>query len=284
MTQFAAVIGAGEIGGATIEAIASLDCVSEVRLIDDNSTAAAGKALDAMQAGACQARSTRFVGTGDVRAAAGAIAIVLADSFGPASREFQGEQGLALVRRVWELAIQERSVIICAGTTHAQLIRTSVGELHIDRKRIVGTAAAAFESAARAMVGIALDGNGTNVSLMVLGLPPAAAVPCWSQAAVNGASLTSRLSAAQLAAIDERLPALWPPGPYALGSAAARAVRACVQGTRAPMTLFVSLDGELKMRNVVAALPVRLGPGGVLQVIEPDLSPHDRVRLMAVEG
>jgi malate/lactate dehydrogenase len=119
---------------------------------------------------------------------------------------------------------------------------------------------------------------------MVLGLPPAASVPCWSQAAVNGAALTSRLSAAQIAAIDGRLPKLWPPGAYALGSAAARAVRACLHGARTPMTLFISLDGEMKMRNLVAALPVRLAPGGVVEVIEPDLSPHDRVRLMAVEG
>lgn len=284
MTEFAAVIGAGEIGGATLQAIAALDCVSEVRVIDTNAGAATGKALDAMQAAAWEAHSTRIVGGSDVRAAAGATAIVLADAFGPPSREWQGEDGLGLLRRVWELAADERSVIICAGTTHAQLILTAVRELRVDRRRVVGTAPAAFESAARAMVGIALDGNGSNVSLMVLGRPPTATVPCWSQAAVNGAALTSRLTAAQIVAIEERLPRMWPPGAYALGTAAARAVRACVHGARTPMTLSVSLDGELKMRNVVAALPVRLGPGGVLQVIEPDLSPHDRVRLMAVEG
>ena len=284
MPQFAAVIGAGEIGGATLQAIAALDCVGEVRLIDACAAAAAGKALDAMQAAACESHSTRIVGAGDLRAASGAAAIVLADTFGPPSREWPAEEGLQALRTLWDLIAPEGGVIVCAGPSHSELMRVAVRELHIDRRRIVGTAPAAFESAARALVGIALDETGTDVSLMVLGLPPDAAVPCWSQGAVNGAALTSRLTAAQIAALDSRLPKLWPPGPYALGSAAAHAVRACIYGARAPLTLSVSLDGEMNMRNVVAALPVRLEPGGVVEVIEPELSPHDRVRLMAMEG
>ncbi len=278
MTRFAAVIGAGEIGGATLQAVAALDCVSEVRLIDAAATVASGKALDALQAAAWEAHSTRVIGSDDVRAASGAAAIVLADAFGPPSREWQGEEGLALLRGVWDVAADEQSVIVCAGAAHAQLMRTAVRELHIDRRRIVGSAPAAFESAARALVGIALDGNGSNVSLMILGVPPAAAVPCWSQAAVNGVALTARLSAAQIAAVESRLPKLWPPGACALGSAAARTVRACVHGARTPMTLSVALDGEMKIRNEVAALPVRLGPGGVVEIIEPELSPQERVR------
>jgi malate/lactate dehydrogenase len=280
VTPFVAVIGGGDIGGATAQAIASLDCVREVRLIDAAPGVAAGKALDITVAAASEHCATSVVGSADVNGAAGAVAIVLADSFGNPSREWQGEEGLALVRRVWEFARTDGSVIVCAGTLHAELLHRAVRELHVDRRRIVGSAPAAFESAVRSIVGVALDGDGSRVSLMVLGMPPVATVACWSQATVNGAALTGRLSAAQIAAIESRLRRLWPPGPYTLGSAAARASEAIVKGSRTELTMAVALDGELNMRGVVTALPVRLGPEGVKQIIEPELSPQEAVRLV----
>ena len=279
MTPFAAVVGAGDIGGATAQAIAALDCVREVRLIDTSPGVAAGKALDVAQAAACEGHATRLVGSEDVRSAAGAAAIVIADRFGAASREWQGEEGLALIRRVWDFAQPDGSIVVCAGIEGANLVRVAVGELHVDRRCIIGTAPAAFEAGARALVAIALDGDGSAVGLMVLGDVPAAAVPCWSQATVAGAALTSRLSAAQLQALESRLPKLWPPGPYALGSAASHAVRAIAGGSRSELTTAVALDGEMGMRHVVAALPVRLGPRGVERIVEPVLTPQERVRL-----
>ncbi|MGE5813944.1 MAG: hypothetical protein ACM36C_05620 [Acidobacteriota bacterium] len=278
MTPFAAVVGAGEIGGATAQAIATLDCVREVRLIEAAPGVAAGKALDIAQAGCSEGYRTSVIGAQDERSAAGAAAIVLADAFANPSREWQGEEGLALVRRIWGFVESERTVIVCAGAHGASLVRTSVRELHVSRRRIVGTAPAAFESAVRALAAVALDGAGTTVSLMVLGDVPSSPVPCWSAASVSGTPLTSRLSAAQINAIENRLPKLWPPGPYALASAAARAVEAIARGSRSELTTALALDGEMGMRNVVAALPVRLGPGGVDRIIEPELTPQELVR------
>ncbi|HSL20987.1 MAG TPA: hypothetical protein VK886_05585 [Vicinamibacterales bacterium] len=282
MPSFIAVIGAGELGGAAAQAIAALDCVREVRLIDTNAAGAAGKALDIMQAASLVGHATRVTATGDTRAASGAAAIVIAD-VGSTSREWQGEDALALLRRVWETAESERSVIVCAGASHAVVIGTAVREIRIDRRRILGSAPAAFESAVRSLAGIALDGSGADVSLMVLGLPPASIVPCWSQATFGGAAITSRLSAAQLAAIDARLPKLWPPGAYTLGSAAARVAAAAVRGSRRDLTTFVALDGEFGLRFSVAALPVRVGPDGAERIVEPELSPQERVRLEQLE-
>ena len=283
MTRFAAVIGAGELGGATAQAIAALECVREVRLIDPAPGVAAGKALDIAQA-ASEGYSTTIAGSQDERSAAGAAAIVLADAAGHPSREWQGEEGLALVRRLWPLAERDDAVIACAGSAGAMVVRACVRELHVDRRRIIATAPAAFESAVRALVAVATDGAGAPVSLMVLGDLPASPVPCWSQASVSGAALTSRLVPAHLHAIEMRLARLWPPGPYALASAAARAVAAIATGSRVELTTAVALDGEMGMRNVVLALPVRLGPGGVEHIIEPHLTPQESVRLGVEQG
>jgi malate dehydrogenase len=275
--SFVAVIGAGELGGATAQAIAALDCASEVRLIDAAASVASGKTLDIMQAAPSEGYSTRVTASGDTRAAAGAHAVVLADAFGAPSKEWQGEEALGLLRRVWDAAESDRTIVVCAGAAQHALIGTAVRELRIDRRRIIGTAAAAFESAARALVAPAIDGSGTEVGLMVVGTPPAL-FACWSQATVGGVALTGRVSASQMAALDARLPRLWPPAPYALASAAARACAAIVRGSRADLTTLVVLDGEMKARGVVAALPVRLGPSGVVSIQEPELSAQERVR------
>lgn len=275
--SFVAVIGAGELGGAAAQAIAALDCVAEVRLIDTAASVAAAVALDIMQAAPSHGYTTRVTASGDTRAAAGANAIVLADAFGPPSKEWQGEEALALLRQLWAAAASDRTIFVCGGARLPALLPTAVRELRIDRKRIVGSAACAFESAARALVAPAVDGVGAAIDLMVVGAP-GSLFASWSQATVSGEALATRLTAAQIAAFDARLPRLWPPGPYALASAAARACRDIVRGSRADLATFVVLDGEMQARGAVAALPVRLGPAGVVGIREPGLSAQERVR------
>jgi malate/lactate dehydrogenase len=277
--SFLAVIGAGELGGASTQALAALDCAREVRLIDPAADVAAGKALDIMQAAASEGYATRVIASGDERSAVGAKVIILADAVGQPSKEWQGEEGLALVRRLWNLVSSDGSVIVCAGAAQAALIGVAVRELRIDRRRILGSAAGAFESAARALVAPAFDGSGQDVGLTIVGAPPSGFVACWSHATVGGEALTGRLSAAQLAAVEARLPKLWPPAPYALASAAARACDAIVRGSRTDLTSFVVLDGEFNARGAVTALPVRLGATGIVGVREPELSAQERVRL-----
>ena len=61
--------------------------------------------------------------------------------------------------------------------------------------------------------------------------------------------------------------------------AAARAVRAIASGSRIELTVAVALDGEMRMRHVVTALPVRLGPSGVERIVQPELSGQEDVRI-----
>lgn len=273
-----AIIGAGDVGGAVAQALAALECASEIRLIDAAAGAAAGKALDLAQAAPVEGYSCRLTSAPDARAAAGADVIVIADTFGSPSTEWQGEEGLALVRRVWELVQADQATIVCAGAAQRTLMARAIAEARVTRTRIVGSAPEAFESSARALVAIALDGSSADVSLMVIGAPPAAAVPCWSQATIAGTALTARLSASEIARLDSRLPRMWPPAPYALGSAAAHVVAALLNGGRDQHTVFVGLDGELGIRRAVAALPARLGPRGIERIIVPELNGQERVR------
>src|SRR5262245_66477393 len=61
----AAIIGAGDLGGAVAQALAARDRVARLVLIDPAGTVAAGKALDLQQSGAVHGFHTRLAATED---------------------------------------------------------------------------------------------------------------------------------------------------------------------------------------------------------------------------
>ena len=79
--------------------------------------------------------------------------------------------------------------------------------------------------------------------------------------------------------VSARVAALWPPGPYALATAAALVVEAIAGRTRRMASCFVAPDTSSGLRSRTAALPVRLGPAGIVEVVTPSLSVVERVAL-----
>jgi malate dehydrogenase len=266
-----AIIGGGAISGALAHKLAGRDRVREVRLIDAESRIAEGKALDIRQSSPVEGFSTRVTADGHLAAAAGADVIVLADA-AAGTGEHAGEAGLALLRQVVALGI--RTPIVFAGCQQRELIRRAAVELHVPDARLIGSAPFALESALRALAGLAVDGSGAEVTLRVLGVPPKSAVVTWEEATAFGMPLAAVLPAHEIAGLSARIPGLWPPGPYALGAAAARVVEAIALGTRRRYSCFVSLG-----RGRVAAMPVELWQDGVRRIVEPTLTPQERTAL-----
>jgi malate dehydrogenase len=267
---FIAIVGSGALGGAVAHALAVRDQVAEVRLIDVVGSVARGKALDIQQSAPIDNFSVRLTSADAIEAAVGAAVVVIADP-SAGSGEHTGEPGLGLVRQIERAG--NRAPIVFAGATQRDLIATSAGELHVPRERLLGSAPLALESALRALAGIALDGSGVELSLRVVGVPPRGAVVAWEAATAFGQPLASQMPAHTIAGLSARIPSLWPPGPYALGAAAARVVEAIVHGSRRRFSCFVVTGAG---RPIVSAMPVQLGPSGVTQVHEPSLTRQER--------
>jgi malate dehydrogenase len=268
-----AIIGAGELGGAAAHALARRDLARAIRLIDERGTVAAGKALDLAQAAPIEGFATQLSGTTDLSMAAGADVVVIADRFG--GGEWQGDEALALLRRVQQMA-REAIIVIAGGSSHEAVDR-AVRELKVRRGRIVGSAPEALAGAARALVALALNGSARDVALSVLGIPPAHTVIPWTDATAAGLALVRQLDGPTRRRLDAQIQALWPPGPLALGAAAASAVAAIDGRSRRVVSCFVAPDTAAAARMRTAARPVRLGPGGVVQIIEPELTAIERV-------
>ncbi len=269
--SFIAILGAGPLGGAIAHKIAARDRIREVRLIDGDGSVAAGKALDIVQSAPIEGFSTRLSGGTSILAAAGAAAIVLADQ-AAGGAEYSGDTGLAVLREV--ARFEKATPIVFAGATHQELLRQAAFELRMNPARLIGSAPFALESALRALAGLVVDGSGVEISLRVLGAPPDSAVVAWEEATAFGQPLSSQIAAHEIAGLASRIPGLWPPGPYALASAAARIVEAIVDGSRRRFSCFVALG-----RGRAAAMPVELDEDGVLRVVEPALTPQERTLL-----
>ena len=270
-----AIIGAGEIGGAAAHVLARQDSVRSIRLVDETGSIAAGKALDIAQAAPVEGFATEISGTNDIASAAGASVIVIADRAG--AGEFQSDEAVLLAKRLARMA--PAAVLVCAGASQRDLVHRGVRELHLDRKRIFGTAPEALTAGGRALCALAVNGSPRDVGLSILGNPPAHTVVLWESAAIGGVALTSLVDEPTRRRLHARITASWPPGPYALACAAAAAVDVMCGRTRRTLTCFVGPDSSAGTRARTAALPVRLGADGVSEVVIPVLSPFEQTAL-----
>lgn len=270
--SFVAIIGAGPIGGALAHTLAARGRVDEVRLIDPEGRIAEGKALDILQSSPIEQWNTRVSAATDIAAAAGAEVIVLADMV--KTGEISGDLGLSLVRQITR--IDTNAPLLFAGGLQRDLMALTVGELHVPPRRVAGSAPLALESSVRALAAALTDASPVDLSIGIAGVPPRDAVIGWDAATAFNQPIAAVLAPHHLAALSARLPALWPPGPYALGSAGARIAEALAAGSRRRYTAFAAIDVGGAGRSLVAAVPVEFVQGGIGRTLEPALSRHER--------
>jgi len=273
--QSVAIFGAGELGGQVAHLLARRDVARAIVLLDDAGTVAAGKALDIAQAAPIEGFATQLSGSTDVAAAFGCAVIVLAET--AKSGEWQDDAAQQLLRQI--AAGAPSAIVICAGASHRDVVQRGIRDLKMSPDRLVGTAPEALAGAARAIVALAANGSPKDVALSVLGVPPTHIVVPWEDATIAGFALTRSLDGPTLRRIGATIAALWPPGPHALAAAAVKAIESIAGRGRQVVSCFVGPDTKAGTRTRTAALPVRLGACGVVDVLTPSLSVVERVAL-----
>jgi malate dehydrogenase len=270
-----AIVGAGELGGAIAHVLARRDAVRSLVLVDESGRVAAGKALDIAQAAPVEGFATRLAGTTDIATVAGAGVVIVAERF--AGGPWSTEDGLLLLKRLAQTAPD--AIVVCAGASYRELVERGVRELRIDRRRLFGSAPEALAAGARALVALAANGSPREVALSVLGVPPSHTVIPWKDATIGGVALNRQMDEPSRRRLAARIAALWPPGPYALASAAAAVVEAMAGRSRRVATCFVAADTASGTRARTAALPVRFNACGIASILQPSLSVVEQVAL-----
>ena len=277
-----AIIGAGPLGASAAHSLAMGDRVARLLIVDAAASVARGKALDIRQSGPIAGFHTRLDGTDDLSRVTGCDVCVIADRATGEGGEWRGEEGLAMIRRI--LGYLGSAPVVFAGASHATLISQAALEAHVPRRRLIGSAPHAFVSSAVAMVAMEAGCSPREVMLAVLGTPPSGLVVPWSEASIGGYPLLAVLSQVALTRVEARVAHLWPPGPYALGAAAALVTQAVLSASRQSFSVLTQLDGELGVRHRSCAVSARLAAGGIADVRVPELTTRERVQLQSALG
>jgi malate dehydrogenase len=273
----ACIIGAGDVGGAVAHALARGGQVRRVVIVDDAAGVAAGKALDIQQAGAIDGAHTSLEGSADLSRAVGSAACIIADRAGRSSNEWQGDEGLAMLKRL--ASYLGESPIVFAGPSQSDLLLAAAREAYIRRERLVGSAPEALSAAAKAMVALEAQCSPREIGLSVLGAPPNGFVIPWSEASIGGHALERALTQVQLTRLQNRVAHLWPPGPHALGLAAARVTEALVSSSRRTFSVLTVLGGEFGARGRTGVLPAILSKRGIVSTRVPALNTRELVQV-----
>jgi malate dehydrogenase len=263
------IIGAGALGGAVADRLLQAGS-GEVVLVDGDASDARGRALDAATAAALRGDGGWVHASDDWRDLAGSTAVVIAG-------------GDATAVRVSATQVAEHApdamVVVAAEPMEALTDLVAFTTL-FPRQRVAGVGGVIDSARLRALVAAEVGASARDVWALVVGEHGDTMVPLLSSASVAGAPVAELIAAERLEEIARRVrerPAL--DDLQARAAAAAHMVDGVMADRRRVVSCCVLCEGELGLERVCIDVPVRLGAGGVEEIVAVPMSDAERVAL-----
>jgi malate dehydrogenase len=288
------IIGAGNVGATAADCVARKDMVEEVVLIDIVEGLPQGKALDIQQSAPIHLFDTRVVGTNAYKDTAGSdIAIITAGS--PRKPGMSRDDLLSInakiVRSVTEqfVAHSPNAILIVVSNPLDVMTYVAYAKSGYASERVMGMAGVLDTARYRAFIAAELGCSVRDIQALLMGGHGDTMVPLPRFTTVAGIPLPELLSPEKIAAIVERTKfgggeivklmgtSAW----YAPGAAAAEMAEAIVKDSGRILPCAAMVSGEYGMKGLFIGVPVRLGTGGVQQVIDLPLDAAEQQMLVA---
>jgi malate dehydrogenase len=288
------VVGAGNVGATCAQRIIESD-VADVYLVDVIEGLAAGKALDLAEAAPLAGHSRRISGGTEYDPAEGSDVVVI--TAGVARKPGMSRDDLLQTNGKIVTSIAEEVTRVVPGAIIIMVTNPLDVTVHIakqvsglPRERVIGMAGALDTARLRCFVAEELDCAGVDVQAMVLGGHGDSMVPLPRQATVGGVPLTELIGPARLQEIIQRtrdggaeIVGLLKTGSafFAPAAGVREMVAAIVQDERRLLPVSVLLQGEYGIEDTFVGVPVKLGAGGVAEIVEVDLNAEELAALQA---
>lgn len=289
----AAVIGAGHVGSTASLHLAGSDLFSSVTLIDVVEGLASGVALDLWHSAALGGFATEIRGSTSLADVAGCDYVVVTAGRARKSGMTRTDLTQANTEIVGPVADQigqsapDAVVVVVTNPleemTHLTQIRSG-----FPPERVLGMAGVLDSARFAALIALTGVGRPDEVVAYALGGHGPEMVIPLSLATVRGRPLRDLLDAATVGAITERardsgaeIVSLLKSGSayFAPGRSAAEMVCEMVTGRGSLMACAVAPHGEYGLSDTRVGLPVRLGPGGVKEIVTLPLEPEELEQL-----
>ncbi|HQM31252.1 MAG TPA: malate dehydrogenase [Candidatus Hydrogenedentes bacterium] len=280
-----ACIGAGNVGATVAQYCLDMQ-LGDVVLYDIVEGLPQGKALDLTQAGPVRGYSCVATGTNDYRDIAGSNICVVTAGLPRKpgmSRDDLVEKNGTIVAGICEniLRYAPESVVIFVTNPLDVMAYLALKKLGYPPRKVVGMAGTLDSARLRSFVAGELGVSMKNVDTMVLGSHGDEMVPLPAYTTVSGVPVTQLMAEDKIEAIVERtrkgggeIVALLKTGSayYAPAASVARMVQCILNDERQILPCSAFLTGQYGLKDVFVGVPVRLGEGGVEEIIELDLT------------
>jgi malate dehydrogenase len=280
------VVGAGKYGSTTVQRIAEKDLADEVVMTDIIEGLPQGLALDMAQSRPIEGFQTRIVGSNDYEETAGSDVCVITAGVPRKpgmSRMDLLETNARIVGDVTRQFVEGSpgAVIIVVSNPLDEMTALAAEASGFPRERVMGQAGMLDTARFRHFVAEELGTSPSAVEAMTLGSHGDTMVPVPSLAKVDGKPLLELVDAATVERLVQRtrdgggeIVALLRTGSayYAPSSAAAAMVEAVLTDSGALMPVCAWVTGQYGIDGVYLGVPVRLGRGGVREIVELPLT------------
>ena len=285
------VVGAGAVGATTAQYVAQ-GGYADVVLVDIVPNMPQGKALDLMQTGPVIGYNAIITGANDYDATAGSDVVVIT-SGSPRkpgmSRDDLLKINMNIVGSVTR-EIAQRSpdaVIIVVTNPLDAMCHIALKASGFPKERVIGQAGVLDSARFRAFIAMELSVSIEDVSAFVLGGHGDTMVPLPRYSTVAGIPITELISAERITAITERtangggelVQLLGTSAYYAPGASSAEMVEAIMLDKNRILPCSVYLSGQYGINDLYVGVPIKIGAGGMKEVIEIKLTDSEQAAL-----
>jgi malate dehydrogenase len=286
------VIGAGNIGGTTALHLAMRN-IADVVLVDIVEGLPQGKALDILESGPILRFDSNVIGTNDYEDTAGSDVVVITSGKPRQpgmSRTDLLNDNQEIVGSVTEQVVENspNAIIIVVANPLDAMCHVALETSGFPRERVIGMAGILDTARYRTFIAERVGASVRDVFALVLGGHGDTMVPLPSMATVSGVPITQMLSQDEVDAIVQRtrqgggeIVELLGSGSafYAPAAAIVEMIDAILMDQKRILPCAAYLQGEYGLNDLFVGVPVKLGAGGIEDVIELDLSDDEREQL-----
>jgi malate dehydrogenase len=283
-----AVVGAGNVGATCAQVLATRD-YADVVLVDIKENLPQGKALDINQMAPILGFEPNVVGSNGYAETAGSDVVVITAGLPRSpgmSRDDLVTTNEKIVGSVTEQIVEQSpdAILVIVSNPLDAMCHVAKNVSGLPKERVVGQAGILDAARFRTFIAWATGSSVKDVTAIVLGGHGDQMVPVISAATVGGVPLTKLVDEAEIDAMVERtrkgggeiVNLLGTSAWYAPGAAAAQMVDAIMLDEKRVLPCTALLEGEYGLDGLYMGVPVKLGAGGVEEIVELELSEQER--------
>ena len=291
MRRKVTIVGAGNVGATAAQELARRD-YADVVLVDIKENLPQGKALDLNQAGPVLGYEATIVGSNGYEETAGSDVVVITAGVprtGDMSRDDLVTTNEGIVGSVTREAAQRSpdAILIIVSNPLDAMCHVAKDVSGWSRDRVVGMAGILDTARFRTFIAWETGSSPKDVTALVLGGHGDQMVPVVSATSVGGVPLTELVARERIDEMVERtrkgggeiVKLLGTSAWYAPGAGVAQMVDSIMLDEKRVLPCTAYLEGEYGIDGLYMGVPVKLGAGGVEEIVELDLADEERAEL-----